>query len=210
MEEYKVVDLKKFSRSEYYEYFMAVGTTFEMTVKIDVTKAVKKCKGEALSFYSYSIFNLTKAVNTIQNFKYDILNGQLIEWDKIIPTFTNFNQETKMFYTLWLDDMPDYQTFDKQFKKTVQTYSSSTGISPMVEIPSNVFNISSIPWTHFEQFSSNTSKIDDNLKPMITTGKYEEIDSKLLLPVTIKVHHATVDGYHVAMFFEQFQKEMNA
>ena len=41
---YQVIDLENFSRRNYYEYFMMTDTTFEMTVKIDVTRAVKNAK----------------------------------------------------------------------------------------------------------------------------------------------------------------------
>ncbi|WP_420911259.1 CatA-like O-acetyltransferase [Lysinibacillus fusiformis] len=45
---------------------------------------------------------------------------------------------------------------------------------------------------------------------MITSGKYEKVGSQLLMPVNIKVHHATVDGYHVSLFFfDKLQGEMN-
>jgi len=46
-------------------------------------------------------------------------------------------------------------------------------------------------------------------EPMITSGKYEKVGSQLLMPVNIKVHHATVDGYHVSLFFDKLQREMN-
>lgn len=57
--------------------------------------------------------------------------------------------------------------------------------------------------------SSNQGAIKNSLTPMITSGKYEKEGSQLLMPVNIKVHHATVDGYHVSLFFEILQREMN-
>ncbi|MCI9532082.1 MAG: hypothetical protein HFH38_10120 [Lachnospiraceae bacterium] len=30
-----------------------------------------------------------------------------------------------------------------------------------------------------------------------------------ILPLTIQVSHAIVDGYHVALFFERLQEELN-
>ncbi len=65
MTTYHVIDLENFSRRNYYDYFMATDITFEMTAKIDVTQVVKKCKDESISFYAYSIFNLTRSVNEI-------------------------------------------------------------------------------------------------------------------------------------------------
>ena len=70
-------------------------------------------------------------------------------------------------------------------------------------------NISLIPWRHFEHFSSHSGAIKNNLTPMITIEKHEKVGSELLMPVNIKVHHATVDGYHVTLFFEIIQREMN-
>lgn len=49
---------------------MATDTTFEMTAKIDVTRTVKKCKDESISFYAYSILNLTESINGILNLRY--------------------------------------------------------------------------------------------------------------------------------------------
>ncbi|WP_188944307.1 CatA-like O-acetyltransferase [Virgibacillus salexigens] len=39
MATYQVIDLESFPRKNYYDYFMATDTTFEMTVKIDVTSS---------------------------------------------------------------------------------------------------------------------------------------------------------------------------
>ncbi|MCU5554986.1 CatA-like O-acetyltransferase [Bacillus cereus] len=42
-------------------------------------------------------------VNKIPNLKYAHRDKQLVEWQKVVPTFTNFNQETGLFYSLWLE-----------------------------------------------------------------------------------------------------------
>ncbi|MBR3121286.1 CatA-like O-acetyltransferase [Oceanobacillus profundus] len=209
MTNYQVIDLESFPRRNYYEYFMGIDTTFEMTVKIDVTRAVKKCKDESISFYAYSIFNLTKSVNKIPNMRYAHIDKQLVEWQELVPTFTNFNQETELFYSLWLEGLTDYKSVDRDYKKLIKDYANTTDIAPMGNVPQNVVNISSIPWMHFEHFSSHPGAIKNNLTPMITIGKYEKVGSQLLMPVNIKVHHATVDGYHVTIFFEILQLEMN-
>lgn len=44
---------------------------------------------------------------------------------------------------------------------------------------------------------------------MITFGKYEKIDGCFVLPLTIQISHAIADGYHVALFFEKLQEELN-
>ncbi|MCR1955703.1 CatA-like O-acetyltransferase [Clostridioides mangenotii] len=209
MEKYKIIDINEFDRSEYFQYFMSVGTTIEITVKVDVTNAVKKCKLESLSFYSFLIFNISQALNSIRNFRYSIYNESLVEWKKVIPTFTNFNKSNETFSTLWEEPQGDYAEFDRKYKQLTKKFSESKGILPQVDLPPNVFNVSSIPWIHFEHFSSNTNVSGNQLTTMITMGKYEKHDSKLLMPITVQAHHAIVDGYHISQFFNKLQDEMN-
>ena len=149
MEKYKIIDINEFDRSEYFQYFMSVGTTIEITVKVDVTNAVKKCKLESLSFYSFLIFNISQAINSIRNFRYSIYNESIVEWKKVIPTFTNFNKSNETFFTLWEEPQGDYVEFDKKYKQLTKKFSKSKGILPQLDLPPNVFNISSIPWIHF-------------------------------------------------------------
>jgi chloramphenicol O-acetyltransferase len=44
---------------------------------------------------------LYKIINEIQNFKYDIIDGKLIECEKIVPTFSSFNNK-KSYFLLYM------------------------------------------------------------------------------------------------------------
>jgi len=54
------------------------------------------------------------------------------------------------------------------------------GNVPLEILPQNVFNVSCVPWLHFEHFSSNTSNGDNKIIKMITLGKYAEINGRFL------------------------------
>lgn len=86
MELYKKIDMNNFDRAEYFQYFMSVGTTIEFTVKVDITKTLEKSREENTHLQSRLLFQLYKILNSIENFKYDILDGNLIIWEKIVPT----------------------------------------------------------------------------------------------------------------------------
>lgn len=209
MKSYKIIDMKEFDRADYFRYFTSVGTTIEFTMKIDVTTAVKKCNQESISFHGYAVFKIYEAINSIQNFRYDILDGNVVEWEKIIPTVSSFNKKSKLFFTLCEEPMQSYLEFDKQYKAVTEKYANSNTIVPQMDLPLNVFNISCIPWMHFEHFSSNSKTQENKITKMITIGKYEEINSKLVMPITIQISHAIADGYHVSIFFKKLQDEMN-
>lgn len=209
MELYKKIDMINFDRAEYFQYFMSVGTTIEFTVKIDITKTLEKSREENTHLQSRLLFQLYKILNSIENFKYDILDGNLIIWDKIVPTFSAFNEQTKLFFTLYVKMKEGFPAFDMEYKQTLKKYAGSNVIVPQEILPQNVFNVSCVPWLHFEHFSSNTSNGDNKIIKMITLGKYAEMNGRFLLPLTIQVSHAIVDGYHISLFFNRLQEELN-
>ena len=46
--------------------------------------------------------------------------------------------------------------------------------------------------------------------PIITMGKYEKNGNRIDMPVNITIAHAVADGYHIGLFFEYLQNEINA
>nr|WP_139342874.1 CatA-like O-acetyltransferase [Oceanobacillus kimchii] len=48
------------------------------------------------------------------------MDEQLVEWQELVPTFTNFNQEIELFYSLWLEESTDYKSVDLEFKKLIK------------------------------------------------------------------------------------------
>lgn len=65
---------------------------------------------------------MTKSVNKIPNLRYAHIDKQLVEWQELVPTFTNFNQETELFYSLWLGEITDYKSVDREYKKLIKDY----------------------------------------------------------------------------------------
>lgn len=211
MEKYELIDMQKFDRADYFNYFMSMGTTIEFTAKVDVTKVIEKCKHDTLNFQAVILYHLYKVVNTIDNFKFDVLEDTLIKWDKIVPTFSSMNKKSNLFFTLYADMQENCVDYNEQYQKTVENYADSTTIVPQGNLPGNVFNVSCIPWLHFEHFSSNSKTIENKVIKMITLGKYEQqTDGHFVLPLTVQISHAIADGYHVALFFNQLQEELKS
>jgi len=104
----------------------------------------------------------------------------------------------------------DYPAFDMEYKRTTKKYADANTIVPQVTLPKNIFNVSCIPWLHYEHFSSNSNNENDKIIKMITLGKYAELNGKFLIPLTIQVSHAIVDGYHISLFYNKLQEKLNS
>lgn len=203
MSEYRVVDLEEWERKEYFNYYYSLNVTHEMTTKIDVTNAVEYCQNKNYSFYAYMIFNITKSINSIKNYRYDLIEDKLVYWDYLIPAFTIFDKVTEKFQCIWLDELESMAEFQSAYKGEVGKYDRFDKMFPKVNQPLNTFDISAIPWVSYEHFSLNIANSSCYLKPILTIGKYSEHNGRLSIPITIKSHHSTVDGFHVAKFFEK-------
>ena len=75
--------------------------------------------------------------------------------------------------------------------------------------PENTFPVSMIPWTSFEGFNLNLQNGYDYLLPIFTFGKYYEDGGKYYIPLSIQVHHAVCDGFHVCRFINELQELLN-
>ena len=77
-----------------------------------------------------------------------------------------------------------------------------------IERPDVIYH-SVIPWISFTSFSNARKKGQGDDIPRIVFGKYFEKEKELHLPVSVEVHHALMDGYHVGQYFTQLQKEFD-
>ncbi|MGG0448621.1 CatA-like O-acetyltransferase, partial [Bacillus mycoides] len=83
----------------------------------------------------------------------------------------------------------DFHIFYKNYEEDMRCYANVHGFFTKENIPPNIFPISGIPWTSFTGFNLNIN--GDSLLPIITCGKYFNDGSRVMLPVSLQVHHAS-------------------
>lgn len=59
---------------------------------------------------------------------------------------------------------------------------------------------------NYTSFNVNNEGSSPFLFPMVTWGKFFEENNKIIMPVTIQVHHAVADGYHCSLFFSDVKE----
>ena len=75
-------------------------------------------------------------------------------------------------------------------------------------LEANVIRYSVLPWFDFTSNSRACDYFHEDPAPRIPFGKITEADGRSTMPVSIHVHHALVDGLHVAQFVEKFQQSL--
>ena len=208
---FNLIDMKKWKRKEWFEHYLnEVRCTYSMTVNIDITKLQVIRKTQNVKLYPILIFFLSKVVNKFEEFRMDFDDyGKLGYWDIVHPSYTIFNQESETFSSIWTEYEVNFLKFYNLYQRDVKQYMQVGGFAPKNNTPPNHFSISSIPWTSFTGFNLNIYGNGTYLRPIFTFGKYFEQEGKVLLPLSVQVHHAVCDGFHVSRLIEEFQDLVN-
>ncbi len=175
-----------------------------LTVDIDVTGLLAFSKRNHLKFYPSMIWVVSKIVNAHDEFKYGWdRGGNLIRWDTIVPSYTDFHREDEHFTKLSTAYSDDLFTFHSRFLADRETYQNCRAF---VAPPPNFFDVSCLPWVSYRHFDVHVFDEGTFLAPVITWGKYELHQGRWRMPLTMNLHHAVADGFHLSRFFTEVQE----
>lgn len=211
MNNYKKIEMENWSRREHYLYYTnKLKIEFNMTASIDIKRLLDFCHINGYKFYPSLIYFVTKVLNKIENFRmFKNEMGELCVWDKIIPNYTIFHEDDKTFSDCWTDFSEDFDEFYQNITYDMEKFKNKKGIKVKENQPPYFYCISCIPWVSFSACGSRVTNGEPAYFPIITIGKYEKNIDKIMMPINITVAHAVCDGYHVGVFFECLQNEMN-
>ncbi|OIB04412.1 CatU [Paenibacillus sp. LC231] len=204
---FHIINVEEWTRKPYYEHYLRSNKcTFSITVDIDITRLLYSLKANGFKLYPAFIYMVTRVVNDRVEFKTSFSpEGELGYWDRMTPSYTFFHNDDHTFSCLWTAFSNDFYRFHDHYEQDMEQYRDTKGLFVKENPPPNTFPISMIPWTSFSGFNLNIVNEADYLLPIITGGKYTEQGGRVLLPVSLQVHHAVCDGYHASMFFKELQ-----
>lgn len=74
--------------------------------------------------------------------------------------------------------------------------------------PRPLIHMTTLPWLHFSSFSHARGAADIDV-PKLAFGRIETQQGRRLMPVGVEVHHALMDGLHVAQFYAAMQAALS-
>ncbi|MCY6485497.1 type A chloramphenicol O-acetyltransferase [Clostridium aestuarii] len=204
---FNLIEKENWSRRPYFDHYMNnVRCTYSITANIDITELLIQLKKNNIKLYPALIYMAAKVINRHEEFRtcFDE-DGNLGYWENMNPCFTVFHKDDETFTNIWTMYSDDFGIFYRNYIDDMKKYSDIKKISAKENEPKNTFPISCTPWVSFTGFNLNIYADGTYLLPIITYGKYFEQDGKLLLPLSLQVHHAVCDGYHTSRFFTELQ-----
>ncbi len=207
---YTEIDLNTWDRGEVFAFFIEnMRNVMSMTVDIDVTSLVTFVKAHGLKYYPTMMWIVSKVVNSHDEFKYGWNDdGKLIRWDYVSPYYADFHKQDERFVKLITEYSEDLLEFHTRFMSDKEKYQSLRAFD-LKDIPKNTFDVSCMPWVKYKNFDIHVFDSGTYLPPVITWGKYDNENDKITMPLSMNIHHAVADGFHLCRFFNEVQELIN-
>jgi chloramphenicol O-acetyltransferase type A len=200
------INLDTYPRRMLYEHFL----TFEIpvatrTIQIDVTSLLDYIKSNDYRFSLTLGFIITRATNHVPELRHRIQDGHLVEFNKIIPSFTILSKDKLVYFSkgVFTDN------FDEDYPENLAiNENAAKGLDQNVgsENQGQIF-ITNNPWNSFTALQFPYSKKVESI-PVFGIGKIYQDGNSLKAPLAIQNHHSLTDGYHIGHFLDILDRHL--
>ena len=173
-----------------------------MTFNVDVTEVYAYAKRSGLSFYYALVYLVTKAVNSVEAFRYGIVDGELVLFDERSPSFTDLKKGSESFHIVTMPCEGNIAEFCQDAKR--RSAEQTTFLSADKESADLIY-FSCLPWVELTALTNERDFDPDDAIPRISWGKYHERDGRKILGMSLELNHRVTDGVHIGKFADALQ-----
>ncbi len=184
---------------DYHNPFFNICTHVDVTPLLDLTRS-----NENLSFFiTYHFFSI-KAANEVEPFRYRLRGDRVFVHDRV-HAGTTLLLADENFTFAYFDFTEDFELFHASAKATIERVKAGGVQLHERAAQDDLIYHSVIPWATFTSISHARKGGDEDSVPKIAFGRYREDRGRTIMPVSVEVHHALMDGLHVGRYFERLE-----
>ena len=91
--------------------------------------------------------------------------------------------------------------------KNIKKYNKNPVVSKKADKMNSIY-ITSLPWINFNSITHPINIKNVDSVPRIAWGKYRKERDSIIIPFSVQVHHALMDGYHVSKYINDLKKKI--
>lgn len=202
------IDINTWPRKGQYSLFRQMDYPhFNICAQLDITNFYTFVKSKNISFYTAMIYMTTKIANEIKEFRYRIRGQEVVEHDRIHPSFTILSKP-EVFSFCSVDFCQNYHDFSQNAEEKKKDLQGHVNLDDEPGRDDSIY-ITSLPWISFTSVSHPVHLKSVDSIPRIAWGKYEKEKDRVRIPFSVQVNHALMDGYHVGKYFEMMQEALD-
>ncbi len=204
------VDLDRWPRRAHYEFFREYEhPAFNVTADVDVTALeALRARDPSARFFATTLGLALGALNALEPFRLRLREHGVIE-HSVIHGGSTVLREDGTFGFGYYEHAESLRDFVSATVAELKRVSSARDLDPNHDRDDLVY-FTALPWIAFSSFQHARARggREDSI-PRVVFGKRQERDGRQVMPVSVEVHHALVDGLHLGQFYETFQQRID-
>lgn len=208
MVKHRKLDLKSWHRHDTFHFYKDFDDPFfGVTAEIEVTGLVHFCKKEGRSFFLNMLFEIHQVVNDLEAFRYRIVGEEVYIYEEVLAGSTVLKPD-KSFCFAYFDNFDNAFEFEKAGQAAI---AKAIAQERLLDKDDELYMIhySSLPWVSFKGIKHPRNFKTNDSVPKIVFGQHYENKGKLMIPISVEVHHALMDGYEIGQFFNFLQNSLS-
>ncbi|MDQ2854884.1 MAG: CatA-like O-acetyltransferase [Acidobacteriota bacterium] len=200
------LDIAKWARRDVFAFFRGFDKPyFNICTQVDVSNLVAALHEQSNPNVSlaYHYFAL-KAANEVEPFRYRLRDGRVLV-HAVIHGATTILLPNETFTFAYFDYVEDFGKFMDGALRAVAE-AKATGRFQTKDDDDNMIHCTVLPWVSFTSFSHARNWKREDSVPKISFGKFVRENERTLLPISVEVHHALMDGLHVGRYFTRLEE----
>jgi len=201
------LDVANWSRRDLLEFF--IGYTkpyFNVCTQIDVTNLKAFVNQQHYKISLALHYFALRVANEIEPFRYRLKDEKVLVYD-VVNGGTTVLLPNESFAYAYFDYQRDFEKFLTDMSKAVDDVRIGSGpLKPTLR--DDVIYHTTLPWISFTSFAHARTKGRGDSIPRIVFGKFTKENERVMLPISVEVHHALMDGLHVGRYLSRLEEAL--
>jgi chloramphenicol O-acetyltransferase type A len=205
----RYIDTETWSRRHLFRLFKDYdGPSFNVCAEVDATRLLDFARARSLSFFVAYHYLSTKTANELEPFRYRLRGDRVLVHERVSAGAVLLLAD-ESFTFVYFDYSEDFGEFHAGAKAIIERARAEPPPLDAREGSDDLIYHSVIPWVSFTSISHARDSRRQTGIPKISFGKYRDVGGRVLMPVSVEVHHALMDGLHVGRYFERLEGYFN-
>ena len=198
------IDMDTYPRRSHFDYFRSLAYPYVgFTANVEVTNLIRYAKEQGGSPFLAILWAASQAANAVPELRQRIEGDCIVQYDHCDVghtvaledhTFCNCTTDCRM-------PLKEYLPYARQKQQEAMQHH---GFVNQNEDESGMIFTSCVPWVAFTQCIQPVP-IPADCNPRIVFGKFIREGERTMMPLHIQCNHALVDGYHLGLFYQEFE-----
>lgn len=194
------IDLQSYPRREQFQLFSDFNHPhFNLCANVDLTKFLLFIKAHHYSFTPALVYVISRAANTIPEFRYRLREGEIVEHVTVSPSLTVL-VKNDLFSFCTIDYCPDFSEFAARAARVMAAVQEN----PTLKDPpgrDDLLYMTALPWVSFTSFTHPMNQHPADSFPRFAWGRYFQEGDLIKMPLSVQGHHALMDGIHLGKYY---------